>query len=200
MENEFKFIIPNASIYEKLLAYLGGNPQTFIQENHYFWPANLMLPDHPNVMMRIRVETNKIAVAYKRRRQQINGFFCAEEFEAELDRQITDEILNGTKNLSDVGARPVEEALMDFGAVKFQHLGFIINKRIDIVFYGNVISIDKVNFQDGSCDYELEMEIEDTSNNASAFLSHIFQEAHIVATPQTETKFDRFLRKGVKCQ
>ncbi|MGE0491882.1 MAG: CYTH domain-containing protein [Vulcanimicrobiota bacterium] len=183
-EKELKFIVPDEPAYQRLLALL-GEPQARMQQvNRYF--------DTPDgrvtagfAALRERTESGRRVLTFKAGKRQQDGYFEALEFECELDDQLFPDQCWGLAPMVEFTSRFGEGPLVEQGATENLRLCFRLSG-------GWLLELDRTVFPGGRVEFEAEVETEDPEATR-AELATLFAQAQVALTPQTKTKYARFL-------
>ena len=112
------------------------------------------------------------------------------------------EIINLRRDVMSLAVMPVEfikEKVGDQALMRMVKFDNIRQKKVIKIGYENyLLEIDKTEYNDGSVDYELELELTHT-NNLDVIEDHLrklFNSLDIPFEKQTKSKFHRALKKG----
>jgi hypothetical protein len=147
-------------------------------------------------VLRVRESLSPAAppvLAFKRGGPAADGRFEAEELEEPLDPEAWRRVLQGVTSLADVDSRVVRRAAALAPAPALERLGWVRVRRSAFVLPGGTrIELDESEFEDGSRDWELELEAEDLERHVPA-LEEAVRRRRLPWRPQTMTKYQRFL-------
>ena len=125
-----------------------------------------------------------------------------QEIETEIPRRDALDILHGVMDVMSLQLMPVDYIKDKIAKVKVRSLVKFDNLRQKKLFRiedsSYMLEIDKTEFSDGSSDYELELELSDTSriDTVEAALRRLFSQLSIPFVKQSESKFARALKRA----
>lgn len=186
IERELKYHLDEAR-YERLKTALGTPEHTKEQVNLYLDTPGRELCDAHGAL-RLRREGDKRFLTYKRGKAQEGSFFELHEFEVEATPEQWSLLAGG--KLPEGELEPIDRLKHDFPHVNgVVTLGEARNLRICYPLpTGDTAELDRTTFPNGRVDFELEVETE----NPAEVERHL-ESLGVPLTPQTKTKFRRFL-------
>lgn len=188
LEQELKYQIAGPAEFEKVLQFLGPAREVLEQCNHYFSDR----PDRPSPdwSLRVRQENELFELTFKLGKKQEAGYFQSTEVECPIDAQQVEELLGQpvwSETLWELP--PLERLRQEFGVSRLVLLGSLRNRRhVCPQSAGWVAELDITDYSRGRVDYELEVE-----TAAVAAVEQALQPIGALLSPQTKTKFRRFL-------
>lgn len=200
-EIEIKLNLGSFTNYLKLMGFLG---QTEKEERHLnaFFDTEDRKLSAAGWALRVRAENHRGLVTIKSIAKETGSAFIRQEIEAEISRSEALDILALQVDVMDLPVLPVEYLTEKLGRlevmilVKFENLRQ--KKFFKIADYTYLLEIDKTEFGDGSVDYELEVELPDTSRleTVEDSLRRMFGSLSIPFETQSESKFARALKRA----
>jgi uncharacterized protein YjbK len=198
-EIEIKLDLGSFTNYLKLVGFLGQIDREERQLNAFFDTADRRLAK-AGWALRARAENSRGLVTIKSIATEIGAAFIRQEMEAEIGRDEALDILAGQRYLMTLPVLPVDYLKEKLGGldvvvlVKFENIRQ--EKSFRIGDYHYILEIDKTEFSDSSVDYELEVELTDTSRLDVVMdsLKRMFDSLDIPFQRQTESKFARALQ------
>ena len=200
-EIEIKLNLGSFTNYLKLMGFLG---QTEKEERHLnaFFDTEDRKLSAAGWALRVRAENHRGLVTIKSIAKETGSAFIRQEIEAEISRSEALDILALQVDVMDLPVLPVEYLTEKLGRlevmilVKFENLRQ--KKFFKIADYTYLLEIDKTEFGDGSVDYELEVELPDTSRleTVEDSLRRMFGSLSISFETQSESKFARALKRA----
>ena len=191
-EQELKWKLSSVDDYQRVCRNLPGFIKEIQQTNVYLDTHDRHLMQH-STMLRLRQEDIRSLVTVKSRSSHEEGYFVADEWERDLETWESDLIL-------DTGTLPgdIEGILRQMIAdiptpVTVQKLGELSNTRRIHHLDGLVIEVDCTQITHQLRDFEIEIET-DAPDRARAYLEKFCAQYDIHTTPQTLTKYERFLQ------
>ena len=200
-EIEIKLDLGSFTNYLKLLGFLGQIEHEELQQNGFFDSEDRKLAK-AGWALRVRVEKQRGLVTIKSIPVKPGLAVVRQEIEAEIPRRDAIDILNGNRDIMTLQVMPIDyikDKIAKFQVaplVKFNNLRQ--TKLFKIVDSSYMLEIDKTEFSDGSSDYELELEMSDTSrlDTIEAALRRLFSQLGIPFVRQSESKFGRALKRA----
>ncbi|MFN8609329.1 MAG: CYTH domain-containing protein [Vulcanimicrobiota bacterium] len=190
LEQELKFQIAGPVEFEKLLQFLGPPEKLLNQCNYYFSDRSDRVS--PDWSLRVRQENELYELTFKLGRRQSEGYFQSTEVECPVDKEQADELLYQpvwSETLWELP--PLQRLRQEFGVERLFLLGSLRNQRHRCPqSRGWVAELDITQFPNGQTDYELEVETSDVEGVKQAL-----EPVREFLTPQTKTKFRRFLER-----
>lgn len=188
LEQELKYQIAGPVVFEQVLEFLGPASEVLEQSNHYFSDR----PDRPspNWSLRVRQANELFELTFKLGKKQSEGYFESTEVECPVDAEQAEELLRQpvwSESLWELP--PLERLRREFAVDRLVLLGSLRNqRRCCPQKAGWVAELDITHFPQGRIDYELEIETAEV-----AAVEQALQPIRHLLTPQTSTKFRRFL-------
>jgi uncharacterized protein YjbK len=200
-EIEIKLDLASFTNYLKLLGFLGQIEHEELQQNGFFDTDDRKLAK-AGWALRARVEKKRGLVTIKSIPVKPGLAVVRQEIEAEIPRRDAIDILNGNMDIMELKMIPIEYIKDKIAKVKVRPLVKFDNLRHKKLFKiedsSYMLEIDKTEFSDGSSDYELELELSDTSrmDMIEAALRRLFSQLNIPFVKQSESKFARALKRA----
>jgi uncharacterized protein YjbK len=200
-EIEIKLDLGSFTNYLKLLGFLGQIEHEDLQQNGFFDSDDRKLAK-AGWALRVRVEKKRGLVTIKSIPVKPGLAVTRQEIEAEIPRRDALNILDGAMDVMTLSVMPVDYIKDKIAKVKVQPLVKFDNLRQKKLFRiedgSYMLEIDKTEFNDGSSDYELELELSDTSriDTVEAALRRLFSQLSIPFVKQSESKFARALKRA----
>ena len=200
-EIEIKLDLGSFTNYLKLVGFLGEIDSEDRHVNGFFDTEDRRIADL-GFALRVRAENERGLVTVKGLSTPDGLATVCHEIEADITRGQAIDILNLRMDVMSLSNTPIdfikekvgEQALTQL--VKFNNTRQKKNFRVSDRSY--LFEIDKTEFIDGSVDYELELELEDTSNLEiiEDKLRHLFSTLDIPFVHQKISKFRRALDRA----
>ena len=191
-EQELKWKLSSFDDYQRVCRYLPGFIKEIHQTNIYLDTHTRLLLQHA-VMFRLRQEDIQHLVTIKSGASHEEGYFIADEWQRELADRENDLILT-------TGTLPgdVEDILRQMitglpTPLTVQKIGQLNNTRRIHRVDALVIEVDCMHTAIKLRDFEIEIET-DAPLQARAYLAEFCSHHDIHTTPQTQTKYERFLQ------
>ena len=164
--------------------------------NHYFDTPGRTLRS-VGAMLRVREsEETPPVVCLKRGGPAAGGTFEAEEDEAPLDPAAWERVLRDGGRLAEPDHPVVRRAAALAGGAPLSRLGSVRLRRSAFELPGGTrIELDESLFEDGTRDWELELEAEDLERHRPA-LEDLLRRRRLPWRGQTLTKYQRFLARA----
>ena len=200
-EIEIKLDLGSFTNYLKLLGFLGQIEHEELQQNGFFDSEDRKLAK-TGWALRVRVEKKRGLVTIKSIPVKPGLAVVRQEIESEIPRRDAIDILSGGMDIMTLQVMPIEYIKDKITKVKVQSLVKFDNLRQKKLFKiddsSYMLEIDKTEFSDGSSDYELELEMSDTSrmDTIEAALRRLFSQLGIPFLKQSESKFGRALKRA----
>ena len=200
-EIEIKLNLETFINYLKLIGFLGRVEHEERQVSAFFDTEDRKLAGL-GWALRARVESSRGTVTVKNIGKEVGAAVIRQEIEAEIPRADAVEILSLRADIMSFDILPIECITQKAGAVSVTKLVQFENVRQKKLFKiddnNYVLEIDKTEFNDGSVDYELELELTDPDRIevVEDGLKKLFSSLEIPYQPQPESKFARALRRG----
>jgi len=200
-EIEIKLNLGSFTNYLKLMGFLGQTEKEERHLNAFFDTEDRQL-SAAGWALRVRAENHRGLVTIKSIAKETGSAFIRQEIEAEISRSEALDVLALQVDVMGLPVLPVEYLIEKVGRldvmilVKFENLRQ--KKFFKISDYTYLLEIDKTEFGDGSVDYELEVELPDTSRleTVEDHLRRIFDSLSIPFETQSESKFARALKRA----
>jgi uncharacterized protein YjbK len=200
-EIEIKLNLGSFTNYLKLMGFLGRTEKEERHLNAFFDTEDRQL-SMAGWALRVRAENHRGLITIKSIAKESGSAFIRQEVEAEISRSVALDILALQADVMDQPVLPVEYLIEKVGRldvmilVKFENLRQ--KKFFRIADFNYLLEIDKIEFGDGSVDYELEVELPDISRleTVDDNLRRIFSSLAIPYEVQTESKFARALKRA----
>jgi uncharacterized protein YjbK len=191
MERELKLVL-DAPDYLRLASSLPGYAGERWLANHYFDTSDRALRSK-GAMLRIRETEDGRIVGLKQAVSIRDGEFEAAEREAPLEDRDWLRLVRAGGDVGILDHPVVREAFALAGAdvLPYQGVLRVLRKRYAIASPDG-LELDLVSFEDGSQDYELEVETE-RPESTRPFLKELLESKRIAWREQTLTKYERFL-------
>ncbi len=200
-EIEIKLDLGSFTNYLKLVGFLGQIEQEERHINGFFDTEDLRL-SKKGWALRVRAESARGLVTVKSIPTQEGLAVVRQEIESEIARGQALDIINLAKDVMSLDNMPVEHVRQHVGNRGLTRLVMFENVRQRKVFkiadHNYLLEVDKTEYNDGSVDYELELELSDTRNLEviEDKLRRLFHSLDIPFVHQSESKFRRALKKA----
>lgn len=202
LEIEVKLKISSFPDYLKMVGFL-GNPDAEEHQVNAFFDSE----DHQLLKagwgLRVRTENGRGLVTLKRTTGDDQTMaLVREEIEGEIDRGVALAVINLQTDILSLDSPPIAFVKQEFGDLPVARIARFENKRLKkqhrIGDYQYTLELDRTEFPDGSCDYELEMELDraEQINTVSDSLKHLFESLNIPFERQDQTKLERALERA----
>jgi len=192
-ETELKYRLEGAEAYRRLCDRLGPPVEEWDQINHYYQSADGQIPGRRGVI-RIRAEKGRVLFTVKLEGILENGLARAVEMEIPWKGEGAE--LPPRPEALWEAAHPGMESLAaeHRSRVPLVRVGEMINRRKVYPLSGGLtLEVDESRYPDGETDHEVELETEDPDRDRIR-LTGLLDAAGVSYSPQTETKYQRFLR------
>ncbi|UCD63073.1 MAG: CYTH domain-containing protein [Candidatus Zixiibacteriota bacterium] len=200
-EIEVKLDLGSFTNYLKLVGFLGQIEQEERYTNAFFDTEDRRL-SKKGWALRVRAENSRGLVTVKSIPTAEGIAVVRQEIEAEIPRGQALDIISLSRDVMSVATMPMDFVKQQIGQRSLTRLVMFENIRQKKVFkiadYNYLLEIDKTEYNDGSVDYELELELKDTKNLdvIEDKLRKLFHSLDIPFAHQEESKFHRALRKA----
>ncbi len=201
LEIEIKLKLDSFMDYLKLVGFLGQIESEDHHINGFFDSEDRHLRKG-GWALRVRAENHRGVVTVKSIPRQAGLAVVRQEIEAEIPRSVAMEVLELHTDVLDLPVMPVQFIKGEFPGVHLARLIQFNNTRQKKLFrigdHNYLLEIDKTEYSDGSSDYELEIELNDTGRVevVEAHLRKLFQTLGIPFEKQCESKLARALQKA----
>jgi uncharacterized protein YjbK len=190
MEQELKLRLPTRGDYERLQDLLGRPDRRLEQHNAYLDTAGAELRAR-RVMARLRDENGALLLTVKWKAGHADGYFQAEEEEVRLEAPSAAQAVE-TGEAARV-LRDLCPELQNLELAGLRVLGGIRNLRQSFRLDGFELELDHSTYPDGAEDFELELET-NRPEAAWKLLERLLRDSGARGEPQTQTKYERFLK------
>ncbi len=200
-EIEIKLRLESFMDYLKLLGFLGKVESEDHHINGFFDTEDRQLAK-AGWALRVRAENHRGLVTVKSIPTRSGLAVIRQEIEAEINRGEAVEVLNLHRDVLSLEIIPVTFIRQKFPELTLARLIQFENDRQKKLFrigdYNYLLEVDKTEYSDGSVDYELEVELSDTSRieTVEDHLRKLFLTLGIPFEHQPESKFARALKKA----
>lgn len=199
-EIEIKLQLASFPEYLKLIGFLGNLDREQHQTNCFFDTEDHKLQD-AGWAFRVRVFEDAGLITVKGLPSEEKGSAVVrEEIEAEVPRGTALNVVNLELDVLDLDIKPVSFIRKKFPGIRLAKLLKFTTirqeKKYKIGDYWYPLVVDKTEFPDGSVDYELEVELPDTSHvvRVEDNLKKLFDSLDIPFEKAEESKFARALK------
>lgn len=204
IEIEIKLRIECFPDYLKLVGFL-GNPDAEERQINAFFDSE----DHALLKdgwgLRVRVENTRGLVTLKgSSAADIDMAVIREEIEEEVSRGMALAMINLETDILAADLAPIRHVQEMYPDLPLARLVRFENQRLRkqhrIGDYQYMVELDRTEFSDGSCDYELEMEVDQQEQVGTVVesLRRLFASLNIPFERQPETKFARALARTAR--
>ena len=192
-EVELKYGLAGRSDYEKLCRKMDPPLEDNEQVNHYFQSPDGRIPGDKGVV-RIRLEKGEVLFTVKLGGSLTEGVASSREYEEPWKGPVEDPPLL-SESIWESGYAGMDALAQTFGpGFSLVWAGKMINRRkIYPVAANLLLEVDASRYPDGYVDYEVELETMNPDQDRFLLLS-LLDELDVGYGPQTETKYQRFLR------
>lgn len=192
-ETELKYRLSGERSYRRLCAFLGAPAEEWEQINHYYQSEDGTIPGKEGVI-RIRVEKGSVLLTVKRAGSLHGGLARSVEVEAPWQGK-ADAIPPDGAALWRAGHSGLRALAAEHGGpFHLVHVGRMVNRRKTYRLPGGLLlEVDESRYPDGARDFEVELETADPEQDRPKLLE-LLRRAEVRFSPQTETKYQRFLR------
>ena len=201
LEIEIKLQLASFTDYLKLIGYL-GNIEIEERLVNCFFDSEVRHLAKKGWVLRVRAGNDTGLITAKDIGKQSGSAMVRQEIEAEISKSAAMDIINLRTDILTIPITPIDFIKKEFPGIKLAKLVRFDNVRQKkaMPIGGNeyILEIDKTEFADGSCDYELEVELTDlmyvpeVENN----LQKIFKSLNIPYEKQEESKFSRAMKRA----
>lgn len=200
-EIEIKLNLSSFTNYLKLIGFLGKIEQEEYHKNVFFDTVDKSI-SKSGWALRVRAETNRGLVTIKSIPTEKGLAVVRQEVESEIEKELALSIINSSYDVMSLNIIPVQFIKEKIGLTDLQKLVTFENTRQKKVFRlgddNYLFEIDKTEYNDGSVDYELELELKEKAplETIENQLKKIFKSLDIPFKVQKESKFHRALKKA----
>ena len=201
VEIEIKLKLESFTDYLKLVGYLGQIESEEHQTNGFFDTEDRRLAKG-GWALRVRAENRRGLVTLKSIPTQAGAAVIRQEIEAEISRGTAIDVLDLRTDVLSIPVMPVTFVKSEFPDLSVARLIQFQNTRQKKLFRigdnNYLLEIDKTEYADGSVDYELEVELNESAQieTVEAHLGKLFQSLGIPFERQEESKFARALQRA----
>jgi len=198
LEVEIKIQLESFTDYLKLIGFIGSIDAEEHHINAFFDTPDRTLSGH-GFSLRVRSADQRGLVTVKSFVSQTGAMSVRHEIEAEIDVGHALEMVAGNGDPFDLDIEPIRLLKSRFETLTVNRLVRFKNsrqkKKYRLGDYDYILEIDKTEFEDGSVDYELEVELHDQGQYEVVVdsLRRMFQSLDIPFLRQSRTKFQRAL-------
>jgi uncharacterized protein YjbK len=200
LEIEIKLKLDSFADYLKLVGFL-GSPDAVLQQRNCFFDSEDHRLMKEGWALRVRVESSRGLVTLKSTAFSYDEELAVmrEEIEEEINTTTAAAVIDLRKDVLSLDVAPVRFVKDGHPDIQLARLvGFRNTRQCKKHRFGDFtyeLLLDKTEFSDGSCDYELELELERPEQSATVVpaLKKLFGSLDIGFAPQSETKFARAL-------
>lgn len=200
-EIEIKLDLGSFTNYLKLIGFLGRIELEDHHQNVFFDTEDRLLSE-AGWALRVRAENNQGLVTVKSIPTRESLAVIRQEIEAEIPRPQAIDIINLRSDVLKLDIMPIEfikDKINDQPLMRLVKFENIRQKKVfKIGDCSYCLEIDKTEYNDGSVDYELELELTHT-NNLEIIEDHLrklFESLDIPFVHQEKSKFYRALAKA----
>lgn len=192
-ETELKYRIAGERAYRRLCSFLGPPAEEWEQINHYYQSEDGTIPGKEGVI-RIRAEKGRVLLTVKRAGSLLGGLAKSVEVEAPWKKKGGVFPPDGD-SLWGAGHAGLQALAAEHGGpFRLVHVGRMMNRRKTYRLQGGLLlEVDASRYPDGARDFEVELETAEPERDRPKLLE-ILRRAGVRFFPQTETKYQRFLR------
>jgi inorganic triphosphatase YgiF len=200
-EIEIKLNLGSFTNYLKLIGFLGQVEKEDYQLNAFFDTEDHKLA-RAGWALRVRAENSRGLVTIKSVATESGSAHIRQEIESEIPRGEAIAMIDLHSDVMKLTALPIDYLKERVGDVAVARLVAFENVRQTKLFkigdHNYLIAVDKTEFNDGSVEYELELELPERSRieSAESELLRLFSSLGIDFKPQSESKFARALAKA----
>ncbi len=201
LEIEIKLELGSFTNYLKLIGFLGAIDREEHHVNGFFDSEDRQLAE-AGWVLRIRAENDRGLVTLKSHATRRGAAMVRKEIEEEIRRPLAMEVVNLHLDVLSLAAAPIQFVRGEFPDITLARLVRFNNtrqkKQFRIGDYEYTLEIDKTEFSDGSVDYELEVELQDTSRIeiVEDGLRKLFSSLGILYARQDKSKYERALTRA----
>lgn len=192
MERELKYRLGGMHDWLAIKEQLGEASERLDQVNYYYDTADDDIAAL-KALLRVRCQNGTTMITYKRSISIKDGYYQAVELESYVSYDLLKDFKKGDWS-SVEKLQPIQQIRADGVVAPLLYKGEIRTLRLRYHLpSGNILELDRVSFQDGLTDYEIEVE---TARPAQAIqiIEELLTKANIVICPQPQTKYERFLK------
>jgi uncharacterized protein YjbK len=201
VEIEIKIRLASFMDYLKLVGFLGQIESEDHHVNGFFDTEDRQLAKG-GWALRVRAEDHRGIVTVKSIAREQGAAVIRQEIEAEIPRALALEILSLHHDVLSLELMPIEFIKGKFPGVQLAKLIQFENTRQKKLFRINdinyLLEVDTTRYNDGSVEYELEVELTNPANieTVEDHLRKLFLTLEIPFERQSDSKFARALRKA----
>lgn len=198
-EIEIKLDLLSFSNYLKLVGFLGRVEDEELHINGFFDTEDRVLSSD-GWSLRVRAEEERGLVTLKGPVQEPGMVAVRPELESEIPRAVATHVIELKTDIMTLPAEPIGYVREKYGSLEMVRLAHFNNTRQTKDFrigdYTYTFEIDKIEFSDGSVDYELEVELPDISRLeiVEDSLRKLFSSLAIPFEAQQQSKFARAMQ------
>ncbi|MEW6411979.1 MAG: CYTH domain-containing protein [Candidatus Zixiibacteriota bacterium] len=200
-EIEIKLDLASFTNYLKLVGFLGQIEREERHINAFFDSEDRHL-SNKGWALRVRSEGSRGLITVKSIPAEEGIAVVRQEIEAEIPKGQALDVISLAKDVLSLDNMPIDFVKQKIGKRDLTRLVLFENVRQKKVFkigdFNYLLEIDKTEYNDGSVDYELELELQDTRNLdvIEDALRKLFHSLGIPFVHQKESKFHRALKKA----
>jgi len=200
-EIEIKLNLVSFTNYLKLIGFLGKMEQEEHHLNAFFDTENRLI-SKSGWALRVRAESKRGLVTIKSIPTKEGLAVVRQEIESEIAKENAIAVINSNADVMDLDIIPIQFIKDKIGHSSLRKMVTFENTRQKKVFRlgdnNYLLEIDKTEYNDGSVDYELEIELKNDVllETIEDSLKRIFISLDIPFKIQTESKFHRALKKA----
>lgn len=202
LEIEIKLKIECFPDYLKLVGFL-GNPDAEEHQINAFFDSEDHALLNAGWGLRVRAENTRGFVTLKGSTAKDGEMAVVrEEIEEEVNRGLALSLINLEAEILSAEVTPIANVIERFPGIALSRLVRFENQRLKkqhrIGDYQYVFELDRTEFSDSSCDYELEIEVDQQAQVGTVVeaLRRIFSSLNIPFERQEDTKFARALARA----
>lgn len=198
IENEIKIALGSLENYRKLIEFLEPMDNEYHQQNIFFDSEGRRLRA-AGWALRVRVEESRGLVTLKSIASRKGPVTTRKEIETEVPCSVAEKLCEWPQELLSLSIEPIDILIRDFGDIQLVPVSRFENlRRTRQMQIGNreyLLEIDRTDFSDGSTDYELEVELDDSSeaDKVAGHLLRLFDSLKIPYEYQPDSKLARAL-------
>ena len=201
VEIEIKLKIECFPDYLKLVGFL-GNPDAEEQQVNAFFDSEDHVLLKAGWGLRVRADGTRGLITFKGpAASDTDMAVVREEIEEEISRGLAISMINLEADVLSAEVSPISHVRAQFPDLALARLVRFENQRLRKQYrigdYQYMLELDRTEFSDGSCDYELELEVDHQQqvDTVVEALRRIFSSLNIPFERQEETKFARALAR-----
>lgn len=203
VEVELKLALVDPERFDALLAALPTPSRVIEQRNHYLTDPDGTLTKG-RVMLRVRERWEVVdaerrlidaVMTAKRKRSDAHGIFVADEHEHAVELKAWRAFTAGEGTMEGLEGAALAWVRGEVGLKALAVQGAMTNRRHVVPWAGLTLEVDRTEYPDGTVDAEIEVETDDPEA-ARGLLDRLAHDAEVALTPQSLTKYERFLARG----